>query len=119
MTAQRRDSHSTEFGLWLRNQSEIDSRLGFVATNIDYLWRNYKTGYWMFIEEKRYGKTPQYPQTALFELVDKVARNDPMYKGFHYLIFDKTSPDDGIIRLNDQVISREQLISFLKFSGGE
>ncbi len=118
MTTQRRDDHSTEFGLWLRNQNEIDSGLGFIATNIDYMWRNYKTGQWMFIEEKRYGKAPKYPQTAMFEVADNAARNDPNYKGFHYLIFEKTSPDDGLIRLDNQLISREQLILFLRFSGG-
>lgn len=115
MTTQRRDNHSTEFGIWLRKQSEIDSKLGFVATNIDYLWRNYKTQDWMFIEEKRFGKTPQYPQTAMFDLVDKVARNDPMYKGFHFLTFEKTSPEDGAIILDGSQITSNDLIDFLRF----
>ena len=44
MTKRRNDSHSTEYGLWLRDEPSIDSSLGYVATNIDYIWRNYKTG---------------------------------------------------------------------------
>ncbi|HPW86825.1 MAG TPA: hypothetical protein PLU78_06495 [Chitinophagales bacterium] len=118
MTAQRRDNHSTEFGLWLRKQSEIDSSLGFLATNIDYLWRNYKTNEWMFIEEKRFNSQPKYWQQQSFQLVDKVSQNDPFYRGFHYLIFEHTTPEDGFIRLNNQIITREQLIAFLKFSRG-
>ena len=54
MTRKRYDKHSTEFGLWLREQKELDSKFGYVATNLDYMWKNYKTGLWMFLEEKRY-----------------------------------------------------------------
>ena len=60
MTRQRNDSHSTEFGIWLRVQPQIDSSLGFLASNIDYCWTNYKTGEWMFIEEKRYNTAIKY-----------------------------------------------------------
>lgn len=115
MTQQRRDSHSTEFGLWLRDQKEIDSGLGYVATNIDYLWRNYKTGKWMLIEEKRYGRKAKYPQTALFELLDKACQLDNNYYGFHYLIFENTSPDDGKIFLDNKEITKDELLQFLLF----
>jgi len=53
MTKPRFDDKSTEFGLWLRNQKEIDSGLGYITSNLDYIWRNYNTGDWMLIEEKR------------------------------------------------------------------
>ena len=115
MTAKRKDEHSTEFGLWLRAQPEIDSKLGFVATNIDFLWRNYKTGDWMLIEEKRYMSKPKFPQTELFTLIDWCAKLHPKYRGFHIVQFEKTSPDDGAIYLDDKEITREQLISFLMF----
>lgn len=115
MTATRRDEHSTEFGLWLREQSEIDSALGFVATNIDYLWRNYRTGCWMLIEEKRHGVMPKRWQSESFDLVNKVSKGDPKYKGFHYLIFENTSPEDGTIMLDGKEISKDDLIKFLRF----
>ena len=115
MTATRRDEHSTEFGLWLRDQCEIDSALGFVATNIDYLWRNYRTGYWMFIEEMRHGVMPKRWQSESFDLVNKVSKDDPKYKGFHYLIFENTSPEDGTITLDGKEISKDDLIKFLRF----
>lgn len=115
MTAQRRDSHSTEFGLWLRDQQEIDSKKGYVATNIDYLWRNYKTGDWMYLEEKRHGSLVKSWQKMLFDLVDRLAKIDPKYHGFNYLVFENTSPEDGKIFLNGKLITKEQLLNFLQF----
>jgi hypothetical protein len=115
MTRPRYDSHSTEFGLWLREQEEIDSKEGFVTTNIDYLWSNYKIGLWMLIEEKRYNSKPSKPQHNLFQIINKAAWNDPNYKGMHLLVFENTSPDDGKIFLDKQEITKEELIKFLKF----
>ena len=115
MTQQRHDNHSTEFGIWLREQKQIDSRLGFVATNVDYLWRNYKSRKWMLIEEKRFGRKPKFPQIGMFELLDNVCKNDSDYCGFHYLIFENTSPDDGKIFLDNVEINKDELIKFLRF----
>ena len=114
MTRQRNDNHSTEFGLWLRQQRELDSGLGFTATNIDYMWQNYKTGEWMLVEEKRYMSQVRFPQSKLFEVLNKsiVDRN---YKGLHIIIFENTSPDDGKIYLDGKETSKAQLIKFLSF----
>ena len=118
MTSKRRDSHSTEFGLWLREQQEIDSGLGYVATNIDYMWRNYKTDDWMLIEEKRHNCDVPRWQKQLFKILDLCARNHPHYHGFHIIKFENTSPDDGDIFLDGEQITREQLIDFLRFNYG-
>lgn len=115
MTRQRNDNHSTEFGIWLRKQKEIDSKLGFVTTNLDYIWQNYKTGEWMLIEEKRYMSLLRFPQSKLLEIVDRVAKHDRNYRGFHIIQFEKTSPDDGSIYLDGKQITREQLVLFLRF----
>ena len=116
MTQQRRDNTSTEFGIWLRKQKEIDSQLGFTTTNIDYLWTNYKTGdYWMLIEEKRYGRMPGYSQVEMYKLVDRTSKTDPKYRGFHVLIFEKTNPSDGGIWIDGKYINKEDLIKFLRF----
>lgn len=115
MTKQRNDSHSTEFGIWLRNQPEIDSKLGFLASNIDYCWTNYKTGDWMFIEEKRYNAGVKYWQHKLFALIHKACQRDQKYKGFHLIVFENTSPDDGKIFLNKKEITKDELIKFLMF----
>lgn len=113
MTRQRNDNHSTEFGLWLRKQSEIDSNLGFTATNIDYVWRNYKTNKWMYLEEKRFGRELTFTQKQTFAMLDNAARNDPHYCGFHTLVFEYTSPDDGKIWMDGMEINKQKLITFL------
>ena len=115
MTRKRNDNHSTEFGLWLREQEEIDSRKGFVATNIDYMWKNYMTNDWMLIEEKRYGSQPQYAQKRLFEYINTVCYQRPFYKGFYLIVFEKTSPLDGKVFINDLLVTQDELIRFLRF----
>jgi len=115
MTQKRRDNHSTEFGLWLRDQQEIDSSLGYVTTNIDYVWKNYKTGEWMILEEKRYNGSVKFYQKEIFKKLDSVAKSDPMYRGMYVITFEKTSPDDGKININGQFVTKETLINFLKF----
>lgn len=115
MTQARRDAHSTEFGLWLRDQPEIDSALGFVASNIDYIWANYKTGDWMLIEEKRFNKKPKFYQSNLFKKMDAACRGADGYFGFHTIIFEKTSPDDGWIELDDKRVTPSELLAFLRF----
>jgi len=108
--------HSTEFGLWLRDQTELDSRLGYVASNLDYIWRNYNTEDFMLIEEKRYNGKISYSQKQIFDLIHSICKKDFRYKGFHILKFEKTNPEDGKIFLNDLEISKKELIEFLKFN---
>ena len=117
MTRQRYDEHSTEFGLWLRKpeRKEIDSSLGFVTTNIDYIWKNYKTGKYMLIEEKRYLSKLTYSQSKIMQSIDNVLKKDSNYCGFYLLQFEKTNPDDGKIFLNSIEITKNQLIEFLCF----
>lgn len=115
MTQQRRDNHSTEFGNWLRLQPEIDSQRGYVATNIDYIWTNYKTGKWMIIEEKRYESQVKFYQEKIFKVLDSVSQSDANYKGMFVLVFEKTSPDDGRIWLDGKEINKDDLLKFLQF----
>jgi len=115
MTRKRFDEHSTEFGLWLREQKEIDSSLGYLATNIDYVWCNHKTGDWMLIEEKRYMSEPKLWQKKIFSLLYQCCKDHPKFHGFHTLQFENTSPEDGKIFLDSTEITKEELIKFLQF----
>lgn len=133
MTKKRNDDHSTEFGLWLRNVALdkvtilrvpdlLDSKLGFSSTNVDYVWLNYKTGEWMLIEEKRHGYQIKFPQLRLFAILDKSISTKPVfyngmfyqYKGFHSVVFQNTNPKDGLIWLDGNSVTENQLISFLR-----
>jgi hypothetical protein len=109
MTAKRRDGHSTEFGLWLREQDCIDSSDGFIATNLDYIWTNYKTGYFAIIEEKRYASEMRGWQRSIFRKIDSALKSSPLYRGFVFLQFENTSPEDGWIKWNGEMITEEQL----------
>jgi len=115
MTIQRFDDNSTEFGLWLRAQPEIDSDLGYRATNIDYCWQYRHTGEWMFIEEKRYNAKPKFWQVIIFQMITKLCMHDNLFKGFFYITFENTSPEDGKIYLNNEEITKEYLLNFLQF----
>lgn len=119
MTQQRRDNNSTEFGIWLRQQPEIDSKKGYVATNIDFLWMNYLNNKWMLIEEKRYGRFPSGYQVQMYKMLDQVRTIDKKYCGFHVLVFENTSPNDGGIYLDGRFITSPELINFLKFTAPE
>jgi len=115
MTTQRRDGNPpSEFSEWFRKQPEINSKLGFLNTNIDYCWRDYKSGYWMLIEEKRYKHLPPKWQMESFKVVDS-SIGSSYYKGFHLIVFEKTSPNDGRLWLDTEEISKERLIDFLRF----
>ena len=115
MTKQRKDTHSTEFGLWLRKQPQIDSLLGYASTNIDYIWYDYKKFKWMILEEKRYMGDISYSQGKIFELIKKNIRDDINYMGFHVIMFKKTNPEDGKIWLDGKEIDKIELIEFLQF----
>ena len=103
MTRQRNDEHSTELGLWLRadvQESTIGSRLGYRATNIDYVWDNYKTGHFFHLEEKRYMARPTPAQLDVFLRENDKFKEDPKYHGFYIIRFEKTDPDDGKLFLS-------------------
>jgi len=115
MTLQRFDEHSTEFGIWLRKQKEIDSTLGYVTTNLDFFWKNYKTGQFMLLEEKRHMTEPKYFQQKIFDQLHNSFKNDPLYYGFHLIQFLNTSPEDGLIYLDHKEITKQELLDFLSF----
>lgn len=110
MTKKRYDNHSTEFGLWLRGVPEIDSGAGYLASNLDYIWRNYKTGHWMLIEEKRFMSKMKRWQKETFKTLHQAAKSDPKYRGFAFIQFENTSPDDGKTFWNGIEISRDELV---------
>lgn len=115
MTRKRIDNHSTEFGLWLRDQPSLQQRLGYLATNLDFIWGNYNKQKWMLIEEKRYGSGLRQAQLDLIEMVDKCCKADPRYQGFHLLQFENTSPLDGGIFWDGKKVTIGQLIKILEF----
>lgn len=109
----------TKFSLWLRKQKELDSsrEKGYVATDLDFVWRNYLTGKWMLIEEKTYMAEPSSNQKESFRLLHGciIKSGDKNYKGLHLIQFEHETPEDGKIFLNRKEITKEELFEFLTF----
>lgn len=107
---------ATPFSDWLREQPKLDSRkIGFVTTNIDYLWHNYKMNKWMLLEEKRRMADVIFPQSKLLSILDKAAKHDPKYHGMHIIQFENTNPEDGKTYIDKKIATVKQLIDFLRF----
>ena len=115
MTRQTRMSDKTEFSIWLRECSELDSEKGFNTTDIDYLWSD--GTFWMVLDEKRWMGELLYKQKVLYQKIhnNTVRAEDFTYHGTHIIQFENKSPLDGKIYLDHKEIGVKKLIEFLKF----
>uniref|UniRef100_A0A6H2A153 Uncharacterized protein n=1 Tax=viral metagenome TaxID=1070528 RepID=A0A6H2A153_9ZZZZ len=115
MTMQRRDNRGTVFTNWIRQPEELSSEKGYVATDIDLLWENYKLKKYMFIEEKTFMAKPTDCQLRQMNRVHRINFKRNEYCGYHLIQFEKNSPEDGRIFLDGKEISKERLLTFLQF----
>jgi len=99
----------------LRQQEEIDSKYGFVAHNIDYIWENPKTGQWMLLEEKMFNGKLSGAQERQFKRMHNRVKHYENYYGFFIVTFERTSLDDGAVYINGKQVTKDELIRFLKF----
>jgi hypothetical protein len=129
-TKQRNDSHSTEFGLWLRNQRSLDSRLyGFDGENLDYVWFAYRDGWVITIEEKRHGAAQAVPQRDTHSIINQMlqyasnreyltmrGKRKIEYRGYYLIQFENTTPDDSQwIKINGHEYTSQELLFLLRF----
>jgi len=113
---QRVFAGGTPFGLWTRGSlpgqitdvSCLSSQAGYVRTDIDTLWHNFRTGEWLLIEEKIHGGRPSYCQYELLDMLNSSIVH-PLYRGAYLVRFENTNPDDGkiIIAKSPDYQSRE------------
>jgi hypothetical protein len=119
MTLQRKYPGASNFSNWLRQQEAIDSSKGYVTTDVDYIWKNYKTGAWMIIEEKCRMAKPSFCQSEILKMLDKLVWASEGYGkdyyGCHLIQFENTSPDDGKIYIDAELRTKEELIAFVQF----
>lgn len=122
----------TPFSDWLRKQSGPLSSKFFDSENLDYIWLNYRQGWMITIEEKRYGATPTEAQTDTHNIIRQMleyASSHPVdtwrgrrpieYRGHYVLSFENTSPDDSKwIRINGKMETRVELATNLLLSTG-
>jgi len=116
MTKQRIYEGGTEFSIWIRQQQELDSQLSYHCYDVDYIWTHFQTGQFMLIEEKRYGwDNIKAPAHYLFARLNKLCSKDTLYRGYHLICFENTSPENGKIQINHKDITKEDLLKFLQF----
>ena len=118
---QRNPRTASSFGLWLRKHDLIDSRLGFRATDFDfilYMWGQESDNQitrWMFLEEKIFSRDLTCTQRGLFSIIDGRMAWDNSYNGFHLIQFAKTCFGDGAAFLDYELVTEEEMIRFLAF----
>ncbi len=128
MTRQRNDNHSTEFGLWLRRQKDINSSR-YDAQNLDFVWFAYRSGWILLLEEKRYNSKQSFSQKDTHNIIHQMlelasgrifdtvkGRRRISYKGYFLIQFEKTNPDDSSwIKINSESHTKEDLLFLLQY----
>lgn len=128
MTRQRQDDHSTEFGLWLRRLKPPLSSANYDAENLDYIWFNYRQGWFITIEEKRFDAKATKAQLDTHGIVSQMLMMSSgrevetmrgvrpiFYRGHYCIAFENTNPEDSAwIKINGEQSSQEELLETLK-----
>jgi len=109
-----------EFSQWVRHTLRKPST-GFVATDIDFFFQDYKNSKLMLIEVKTRGGDQRWSQKKQFQELDALVKKGAEfygrdYWGLHIIKLSGRTPDDSSeIYLDDKLVTRKQLISFLNF----
>ena len=127
MTVERRDEHGTEFGTWLRKKHQnIIGSQNYSAQNLDYIWHNYRSNWFITIEEKRFRRMPDIAQSDTHSIVSQLltsasgkivktlrGERPAEYRGHYLIVFEKTSPEDGWVNVNHKRVTEEELLTLL------
>jgi hypothetical protein len=111
---------TSQFMTWLRAQQSLDSKLGYVATDIDCVWRDYRRKLVMLLECKCRQSTVPYGQHQTLRILHQALRiGMPLigwqYKGTHLIQFERESPTDGRIWIDGTEVDQAGLLKFLSF----
>ena len=102
------------FSNWIRERLP-DSNTGFLVSDLDFIFENYKTKKVMFLEVKTRGADLRYWQTKLFNNLDRWIRNGIddgwIYLGFHTVQFENTFFNDGKCYLEGKETTEQELIN--------
>jgi hypothetical protein len=133
MTIPRRNGEDSPLNAWIRKQSGLDSSDGYVGTDVDMVWYNYKRAFIMLLEQKEYLAEVKPSQEATLSVIDqgllyslgnsglillpKRLRIPDMvhYCGCHLVVCQHTNPEDGDLYVDGVQISIEQFLRFLRF----
>lgn len=123
---------STPFSDWLRSAScppELSSR-SFDAQNLDFIWFNYREGWFILLEEKQSGIRQKRNQQDTHRIVDQLIRIGAAsgetvstwrgkrrieYRGYYQVTFANTTPDDSEwIEINGKRYTRATFLRLLR-----
>lgn len=126
---------ATPFSDWLR---EVAPGLGlgsesFDAENLDYIWFQYRQGWYITIEEKQYGGHCSRAQRDTHGMVAQMlsissgkavetlrGKRAIEYRGHYVVIFENTTPDNSSwIRINGTKVGGYELIQLLSIGSFE
>ena len=115
-TAKNREQF-TPFSLWLQEYCRSDLSI----TNLDFVIEDYKQKKLMLLEEKQYGGKLHIAQMLTFDVLDFTCTNAAKKIGYdHWGFFQLQMPFNASmvgpgIRLNDKIITVEQLQKHINF----
>ena len=95
------------------------SSTGLLITDIDWLLYNHITKRFMLIEEKTNGANVEFPQSKIFTFLHNVIKEgiknnaDYQYMGFHTIVFENYTFDDGKCFWDGEEITQDELIAKL------
>jgi hypothetical protein len=88
---------------------------GYRVYDVDFAIWNKDTGKYFFLEEKTNDARMKHDQALFYFKLDSIlGEHDPNFLGFHFLRFEKTTPDDGLVFLDEKVIDVENLLLFIE-----
>jgi len=107
------------FSDWIR-ENLPDSKDGYVVSDLDFILADNKTKKIKLLEAKIEKAVLRPWQYDLFKNIEKWIKNginidkEWTFYGFDTLRFEKTSPEDGRMLLNNKEITKEELLWILK-----
>ncbi|GEM_PF-2645386 len=123
---------STPFSDWLRSDKcppELSSAF-FDCQNLDYIWFNYREGWFITIEEKQRAKLISKNQSDTHSVLEQLlnigtsndvpvrtmrGRRKIEYRGHYLIVFSGTTPDDSEwIKINGVMCNKSELLHLLK-----
>jgi len=109
-------SRDLTFSQWIR-ENLPDSESGFAVSDLDFVLWNWRSNKLMLLEIKTRGAKPKRFQkmqwARINSWINKGIQSDWVYLGFHLIVFENTSFEDGKCFLDNKEISEPELIDFL------
>jgi hypothetical protein len=121
---QKIENPRNDFSKWLREVKELDSKKGYLFSDLDMIGKNYKTKKFLTMEIKCFNSEPKTWQRILLdEDIRDTLKSNPNYLGHWYIKFEHYGPSDGRIWIkesNDNQYTEKtekELVEFLKGLG--